>query len=93
MKIEKAEELPKESESRAKAAEFEQNILEFQASKHYDFVISIIEKARDKSTVVELLNKSKETPSESEIGRLTMVDWLKRKEIQTEILDKLTKEI
>ena len=66
-------------------------LTEFQASKHYDLVMEVIDIELNRSEVKELLQKKGGDASEQEIGRLTMSEWIGNKKVQN-IINILTKE-
>lgn len=89
MKVENVSELPKEGENNLDKELFIKKRDAFQVSEHYDFVMSVIDECLAKSSVKELLAKNP-SPNEAEIGRLTLVEWLAEKKINTEIKDRLS---
>ena len=61
------------------------DIKDFQASTHYGTIIEIIDEALGKSAVKELLTKTGGGANETEVGRLTMVEWLSDEKIRKQI--------
>lgn len=89
MKVENVSELPKEGQNNPDKELFIKRRDAFQVSEHYEFVMSVIDECLAKSAVKELLSKNP-SPDEAAVGRLTLVDWLAEKKINTEIKERLS---
>lgn len=89
MKIESPELLPKEGENITEKDVFMEKRDAFQASDHYDFVMSVIDECLGKSSVKELIASKNGAVDEAELGRLTLVEWLAEKKINKEIKERL----
>lgn len=66
-------------------------IKEFQASAPYETIMEIIQEALDYSLVKELLAKQQGAANESEVGRLTITEWMSNEKINTRIKSVLTR--
>jgi hypothetical protein len=89
MNIVDPKDLPKEGDT-TKKEEKAIKLRSFQVSEHFGLVMEVIEEALTHSIVQELLSKKNGDVNESEVGRLTLVEWAARTEIQ-KIKNKLTK--
>lgn len=89
MKIIDPKELPKEGTTSEKE-KYISHIRSFQGSDHYETIIGIVQKHLNSSIVQELLEKKSGDVNESEIGRLTLVEWAAKSKIKS-IKDELTK--
>ena len=67
------------------------DIKDFQASTHYGTIIEIIDEALGHSEVISLLRNKTGDVSESEVGRLTISEFMANKKIQDRIRIILTK--
>jgi hypothetical protein len=89
MKLIDTKEQPREGDVRGK--ELRNSLLkEFQISAPYEIVMSIIQEALDRSIVQELIYKKQGDVNETEIGRLTLIEWAAKQRIE-EIKNLLTK--
>jgi len=84
MKIIDEKELKKEGDVSEKEKRISY-IKEFQVSAHYDTIMEIIQETLDKSLVKELLAKKQGDVNETELGRLTMVEWAANSKIESGI--------
>jgi len=63
----------------------------FRASDHYEFVMDVIEKAIQESAVKEMLSKKGASVDETELGKLTLLDWLSSEKIEKKIKNVLAR--
>lgn len=84
MKIIDEKELKKEGEISEKEKRISY-IKEFQVSAHYDTIMEIIQDALEYSRVKEILANKEGDANESEVGRLTIIEWMSNEKINTRI--------
>jgi len=84
MKIIEPSDVKKEGDLSDKALR-NSHIKEFQLSAHYETIMGIIQDALDYSLVKELLAKKQGAANESEVGRLTITEWMSNEKINTRI--------
>lgn len=81
MKIIDEKELKKEGELSEKEKRVSY-IKEFQVSAHYETIMGIIQESLEQSLVKELLSKKQGDVNETELGRLTLVEWAANSKIE-----------
>jgi len=79
MKIIESTDVPSEKDEKTSQASF---IKEFQLSPHYGVIMEIIQDAIDKSLVQELISKKNGDVNETEVGRLTIIEWAVKQRVE-----------